>query len=1181
MPKMWNKAADNGAGAWVEVPDELFEARWREGYQTLATEQIRIKVPLPDGGWKYGRVPASSFSDVLRAGGSYETLEEFYKRRDESEWGGTAGQALAVPLGIGQGLAGSGSDLLISKITGMSPETIERIADFHPATTTAAQIAGFGVGGVAGATMRGPKILAGMSKTQKAKEVARGAALLVPGVAAGKLGRLTQLKVGRAAGVTARAPGLGRNMGLTAAVGSAGAVEGAVWRTGDLIGEELLGRSDRSAGELLREVGTFGALTGAFSLIGTMALGGFDYSFRLASERAGAPFGDTVAKKIDEITATLADGDTVQAQKLLEKLRSHPEYIDELMGVDDALHATAEGYAEMVNLASRTVSEAQKMHGSNYKSTRTYELFVDDANIAARENTGLQITRAGEVVDSIIGGADELTARGAAEGTAAAQAKRHFADFKRATLRFRNRALAQVVSRMHMHNGMPLRLWRFVPDNPEQPLGAGVWKEAPWQSRMKLTKTELETAKVQFRDNVDNVRGVHKDLDDFLNFKQQEKGVRGIERILWENKATRFTWGDKTYGSVKVSKKADSLGQGFRSINPERLPAKIKQLSKAQRKAAKDNWKNNEGNVQAHYSSENQYKKAFAEEHVPQLDDGMWEWAARNMGLGGEATAKGVEKGMPDFGAWLFTGLDDLKRTLRKHQNIAEASGELRTLTKPELNALGFGRMSKDLTDVLESVSIWGAPAKLQQGVNKSWNEFLGYWKPFKVRFSKKKEHRIKGGRVGDVDAIKTYLKKKSEEQGHRLTEAHRKMGYGTSDHVSTQMMEDTVRSFTNLIRTYQMHYNPKFGDGALNRIKSLKGNEQKLIERINGKKTLEQLAPDWGLGPMKQLASGAAATMGLGATILPGGFGPVAGVTSIGFAALVNPMKAVRVRAAIQISLSKAQKRLDNVTLGIAEKVTGKRATGLRAQRTRGINLIPRQIPELSKVWHLRTPIIGPILKLGHEEPDKRKNRLSPTARNAQSTAKAIAQIAGNPKYLEHLLDSNLAAFNGAPKIQEEMRGKLQQVFTYLDSNQPAGMHQTMSALGAEPEFMTTDAAADEYLQMVLTAASPVEMLGQSIGKGTLTPVVITTMKNLYPDLLDEIRAKVLDQLAGKEVSHNWFGQLSILFERPFSPFHDGAALKVLQSLYMKSDPRPNKGSMRALKNTAENVMPHTQRIV
>ena len=1207
--RMWNYDADNGQGgkgAWVEVPDHLVEDRWKRGYDIPKTEMLRVKIPDGGGGWRYDQVPAEHFQLVLNAGGHFETIQELQDRKDKSEWGGAAGTAAAIPLGLAHGLGGSMGDALVSYATGMDEQTIKNIAEFHPAAFTTSEILGFGGGLYAGGTA---KLLPSLARTGttagKLVEGAKAAAHLVPAVGAGRLGMMALQKVGKATGVATRQPGLAKDLGLISSLAAQGAVEGAVWRGADLIGEELLGRADRTAGEILHEVGVFSALSGGLNFMVGVPLGSMEVAYRNMAE--GTPFSGWVAKKIDKFIAGNAAGDSVQTAKLLQKIRENPKYFDDLLEVDDALHAAAEGYAGAVDVASATIKEAQKMHGSNYKDLAIYKQFVATEN-SQQFNTAGQLLEAKKTLEAMKGGIDRLLRKGVKEGATHEDVARHFRSFAQAINEFDLSVMAEILLRHRTKVGKGKRakeygvqFWELHQSTRPDRIGETVWREVKFPKK-GLGEREHTLAQIEWRENANNLRAMYKserypkgDKALFLKARIAEKHKRTV--VDWirtaDNKRLAFTEHQGKKRKVYLDD-SDSFLNGYRSLYPRDKPMRLspddhtlaRETFKSMTKAEKGRFNNRPSDYIEHLEVQKGLEGG--------LDRGVWEWAAERATRPGVQLEIGAvapkDKRNADLGAWLFVGLDDLKRTLRKNAKALSRSSTQPTAT--EARDLSFAALSRELTRLLERQVLWGKPAVTQKEINATWTELLSLWKPFKAAFTTKKtDEPFGGGRVGDVDKLKRYLKKRAEEYSSRKTHAHAAEGLTQTDHVTTQMMDETTRAIVKLFESYRRNYDPNFGEHFSGVIKKMKESEASLLERLSARDLLNKIDPTFGGPSLRDVRWGLGAAAGFGGastiTALMGGGPLTIGAVGVGAAiagSLTSPARSMRMRASIQLKMLKGQRRIDGWVQDLAEKITGqpvrRAATGLRTPLV-GRLTTKVKIPKLSKAWSLRTPIVGQLFKLGHEEPDRNKRALGPAARNAQGMARAVRQLIRNPTYMEHLFDVNLAPLNGAPKIQEEMRKQITAILTYLDSNYPQGMHETYSALGAEPDFMTTDAAADEYLQMGLTALAPIENLGQNMMKGTLTPVVITTMRNLYPERLDDFQARMLDALAGKQVDHDELGQLSILFERPLSPFHDGAGLKVLQSLYMKSDPRPNKGSMRALKNTAENVMPHTQRIV
>ena len=338
-------------GAWIDIPEDQVQEAYMSGMYAFAANS-EINIQLKDG--RYGTMPAEHAQDAFRSGATYDQADVRQERIESSEYDerNLEAGALAVARGLSFGL----SDVIAENIAGYSEEELAKLEKYNANISLAGEL----TGAIAPALASG------------------GTSLLARGLAKGTVAGLSA-KAGIAAEkAIARRLGAGESVaGFElaqktadkmiqggAALTGAATVEGALFGAVDGFSEQMLGRADRTAEQMLSHVGGITALSGG--------LGGV---LGLASPLIGkglsainnSKFGDAVSKKTKDwessILAAMHGGDKETYRKLLE-----PEYAHKVVfGHGKIAEETADQMALFIDdaidgleLATRSVSGSEK-----------------------------------------------------------------------------------------------------------------------------------------------------------------------------------------------------------------------------------------------------------------------------------------------------------------------------------------------------------------------------------------------------------------------------------------------------------------------------------------------------------------------------------------------------------------------------------------------------------------------------------------------------------------------------------------------------------------------------------------------------------------------------------------------------------------------------------------------------
>ena len=346
MPKLYDRQGNQ----WVEIADHLVEDAYKSG-RFLFKKGAEVNVQLPDG--RYGTVPAERLGDVLQAGGTYDLAEERQERIEQAQYDDRGIEALL--LAAGRGLTFGLSDVAAEKFGDYSEEELRKLEEYNPTISA--------VGEIGGAVL--PAFFTGGTST--------AAQILSKGTLAGQAARAgiaTERAVAGAIGLDKATSVADKMLKGGASLGAAAGIEGVLFGAGETISEELLGRTDRTAEQMLANIGSVGLLSGGIGTALGAGPGALTKAFQMFhSSRFSKGLGDKVAQFSDDLTAAMTSGDRATIAKFRD-----PEFLDRYIGFDDIRKKTHADTRSFINSFQDDFEQATKMAAGSTKAEEMLDL---------------------------------------------------------------------------------------------------------------------------------------------------------------------------------------------------------------------------------------------------------------------------------------------------------------------------------------------------------------------------------------------------------------------------------------------------------------------------------------------------------------------------------------------------------------------------------------------------------------------------------------------------------------------------------------------------------------------------------------------------------------------------------------------------------------------------------------
>ena len=311
MPKMYSISK----GEWVDVPESKVQESYASGDLVFAKGE-RVNVALPDG--RYGSVLGEHFGEAVRAGAVYDLPSERQERAERAEYEGKNVEALL--LAAGRGLTFGLSDVALEKMGAYTDEELQNIEEYNSVLS--------GVGEIGGMLL--PAVLTGGASAAAGAGIKGAAKKVIAQTPAGYAARsaaAAEKGVAKLIGVEGAAGG-SRLLRSAPGLVAAGGVEGALFGAGETFSEELLGRTDKTAEQIMGDITTSallaGGLTAAFSAPAAVVAKAFQ-------SQAKTKYPTGLAKKVADFKDKYTAGMTGLDTELLSKTRD-PKFLDDVLG---------------------------------------------------------------------------------------------------------------------------------------------------------------------------------------------------------------------------------------------------------------------------------------------------------------------------------------------------------------------------------------------------------------------------------------------------------------------------------------------------------------------------------------------------------------------------------------------------------------------------------------------------------------------------------------------------------------------------------------------------------------------------------------------------------------------------------------------------------------------------------
>ena len=734
MPKLYDRQANE----WRDIADHLVEDAYKSG-RFLFKKGAEVNVQLPDG--RYGTVPAEHLGDVLQAGGAYDLAVDRQERIEQAEYGEDRGIE-ALLLAAGRGLTFGLSDVAAEKFGDYSEEELRKLEEYNPTISA--------VGEIGGAVL--PAFFTGGTST--------AAQILSKGTLAGQAARAgiaTEKAVAGAIGLDKATSVADKMLKGGASLGAAAGIEGVLFGAGETISEELLGRTDRTAEQMLANIGSVGLLSGGIGTALGAGPGALTKAFQaFHGNRFSKGLGDKVAQFSDDLTAAMTSGDRATIAKFRD-----PEFLDRFIDFGSVKDKTRSETESFVNNFIANLEEATKMASGSKKVESISKL-------VSSENPLLTISESVNSLGAVKSGLERMKKDPVAYGTTREQVG----------------PLIEAVDLQIQKMGKAIET--HLKDSGQLPKGGRVvFKDGSFHINTKKTTPGLKSAEEDIdtplgdlpeKDRLARAADARRAFDEDREFTPQqaefEIGARkqSIDEIEYELEDLTARQGElsesaqeeidaikaaKEAGELTDSEAAEYIGEVTDPVNyqKELILNRMEEL----------------GAARAERLEEIAYIDNVMREAPPEVAAIPTDWGK-----------------LP---VTIFNQIDEFKKVLGTY------AYKRRPDEKVSFNA---SKAMKELYDrlkvTLEKDSLFGAGAAAQKEVNAPYHRLLESSPNFLKKFGKKDLH---GNWVADPRKIETFIKRSDQ--------------FNEADSLNKQFFEGTISDFQEFTKAAQKHYGDKF----------------------------------------------------------------------------------------------------------------------------------------------------------------------------------------------------------------------------------------------------------------------------------------------------------------------------------------------------------------------------------
>ena len=338
-------------GGWVDLPEEQVQEAYMSGLYAFPSD-AEVNIQLPDG--RYGTISSEHLQDAFRAGATYDQADVRQERIESAEY--DERNLEAGGLSVARGLSFGLSDVLLDRLDLYSEEELAKLEKYNPNISLAGELTGAVAPALASG---GTSLLAqGLSKGTVAGLSAKA------GIAAEKA-IAKRLGAGESvAGFEIAQKTADKMIQGGAALTGAATVEGALFGAVDGFSEQMLGRADRTAEQMLSHVGGITALSGGLGGVLGLASPLIGKGLSAISQ---SKYGKAVSEKAKDwessILSAMHGGDKETYRKLLESEYAHKVIFGHGKIADDVADEMGTFINDAVDgleLATRSVSGSEK-----------------------------------------------------------------------------------------------------------------------------------------------------------------------------------------------------------------------------------------------------------------------------------------------------------------------------------------------------------------------------------------------------------------------------------------------------------------------------------------------------------------------------------------------------------------------------------------------------------------------------------------------------------------------------------------------------------------------------------------------------------------------------------------------------------------------------------------------------
>ena len=1105
MPKLYDRQGNQ----WVDIQDHLVEEAYKSG-RYLFRNDAEVNVRLPDG--SFGTVSADKFDDVLLAGGSYDLAVDRQERIDELEYGGGTAPVEALLLAAGRGLSFGLTDVAAEKFGFYSEEDLRKLEEYNPAVSAVGEIGGVVLPAFAtGGTSLAARILQ--------KTAAGGAARA--GVAAEKLTASALAKAGFAQ-TDAIADKLVRG---GASLGAAAGVEGVLFGAGETLSEELLGRTDRTAEQIMLDIGGIGVLSGGIGAAlgaGPAALTKAFQAFH--GNRFSKGVGEKVAQFSDDLTAAMTSGDRATIAKFRD-----PEFLDRFIGFDEVRKKTdgdvkkyIEGFLSDLQNATRMASgstKAERMRGlvnakdpvetiqSSINSLvaikKSLSVMLNDpvAYKAAQEKAGplmdavdLQLKKMGEAIQSHLRKTKQIPKGGRIvleDGSFVLKTEKVTPGLK-SIVEEVTTPLGDLPEMDRLARAADAER-RFAKEGDDLARRGEEQASARMKAREEYKQEYIELEK--------DIANLQKQIDDgAIEPRFLEEAQNDLARLVRERKE----------GLPAYWQREGAFAKDYIRSNPDKADF-VKKFSKKtedeqyEEILAAGSTNTDLGSLLYFITTQ----KKSANKFLSKIDD----YAAEAARKAPEITA--IPTNWGSLPATIFNQLDEFKKVVGAYSYRVRPEGKISFNASAEMDTL-----YQSLRNVLEDEKLFGEAAKAQAAVNAPFHRLLKNAGRFQKRFL------IKDGDVlrPNPSKVSTFIRR-ADEFDERAS-------------LDKEVFEDTIKSFQDFIDAAKGSYGDDFAGFAANtgEINKQLANFGELLAAQKELRHLSQ-AND---SSMSLLAGGAAYAIGG----IPGA------VVAAAANDIIRPGNAIRRRMVIHNMKSMMTKRIDKSVSRVTNRIVKNQAGG------------PQRASKVPPILAL----IG-VKSSGNENED------------VAAEIQAISRLS-EPTSLTARIERNTVDIEDAPMLRQEIASNtVKQINMLQRAAAKAGIVET-DPLTGQTRIIMSDSGKAEYLETRDTLADPIGKVTQALEQGTASRNMGRVFAEAYPILFQEYMDKLLGEIRdqteiqGTALSFADTMQISRFSGMPLSPALQpgfiGAMQNVMKATEQARRPQRRVASLKESANRA-----------